>query len=202
MVPPYRSPTLRAELLPSHVRIMLAVGRVDDARRSIDELDRLARPGADTALNAVADAARGSFLLATGDARDALVPLHDALDVWGRLDAPYEVARLRTLLARAHRQLDDHDRARLELDLANTVFEQLGAVCDASPPPAPPAGQLTSRELEVLRLVADGRTNREIGADLAISEKTVERHLGNIFTKLGVGNRTAAATHAFQRRLL
>src|SRR5690606_27887027 len=99
----------RAELLPSHVRIMLAAGSPDAAQRSVAELDELAQQGADTALPAIAGATRGSLLVATGDARRALAPLHDALDVWRGLGAPYEEARLRALIARAHRQLDDHD---------------------------------------------------------------------------------------------
>ena len=208
----------RAQLLPAYAEIMLAVGRPDDARAAADELDELAEGGGTTMLGAIASQTRAALLLAGGDPKPALGPLRAALDAWQELDAPYEAAQVRVLLASACRQLDDRDRAELECDLARDVFEQLGAapalaqlgrLLAEEPPGAAGssassgrARMVTDRELQVLRLVAAGRTNREIAGELAISERTVERHLGNIFTKLGVSNRTSATAHAYDHGLL
>lgn len=169
-------------------------------------------------LGAFASQTRGALLLAGGDARAALGPLRAALDAWQELDAPYEAAQVRVLLAGACRQLGDRDRAELECDAARDTFEQLGAapalaqldrlLADDSLDVTEPSGSsgrgrlVTGRERQVLRLVAAGRTNRAIASELTISEKTVERHLGNIFTKLGVSNRTAATAHAYEHGLL
>ncbi len=208
----------RAMLLPSCVEIMLAAGRRADAQDAADELDALAEGAGVTMLGAIAGQARGALLLAAGDARAALGPLRAALDAWQQLEAPYEAAQVRVLLAGACRQLDDRDRAALECDAARDAFEELGAASamaqldrflgdGASAPSAPPGSvgrhrAVTDREVEVLRLVAAGRTNRQIAGELSISEKTVERHLGNIFTKLGVSNRAAATAHAYDHDLL
>ena len=211
-----RDPSSRARLLPAFAEIMLAVDRLDDARNASAELDDLAADGDVTMLGAVADQIRGAVLLAGGDPSAALVPLREALDAWQELDAPYDAAQVRVLLAAVCRSLGDRDRADLEYDLARAVFERLGAapalerldrwrtegpspLASASPETKP---VVTERELQVLREVAAGRTNREIGVELAISEKTVERHLGNIFVKLGVSNRAAATAHAYDHGLL
>jgi len=208
----------RAQLLPAYAEITLAAGRPHDARAAADELDDLSENGGATMLGAVANQTRGALLLAGAEPRAALGVLRAALVAWQELDAPYEEARVRVLLARACRQLDDRDRAELECDVARGIFEQLGALpalelltrllADTPPDPTEPSGSpgrekvVTDRELQVLRLVAAGRTNRYIADELAISEKTVERHLGNIFTKLGVSNRAAATAHAFHHGLL
>lgn len=208
----------RAQLLPAYAEIMLAVGRLDRARAAADELVELVEAGGATMLGAFASQTRGALLLAGGDARAALGPLRAALDAWQELDAPYEAAQVRVLLAGACRQLGDRDRAELECDAARDTFEQLGAapalaqldrlLADDSLDVTEPSGSsgrgrlVTGRERQVLRLVAAGRTNRAIASELTISEKTVERHLGNIFTKLGVSNRTAATAHAYEHGLL
>jgi DNA-binding CsgD family transcriptional regulator len=211
-------PVTRVRLLPAYAEIMLAVGRQEDAAAAADELDELAASGAATMLAAVAAQTRGSLLLVGGDARAALGPLHDALDAWQELRAPYEAAEVRVLLSGACQQLDDQDRAEMECNAARDVFEALGAApalaridrllagdaTDVSGPSGPsgPDQAVTAREMEVLRLVAAGHTNREIAGELTISEKTVERHLGNIFTKLHVPNRAAATAHAYDQGLL
>jgi DNA-binding NarL/FixJ family response regulator len=131
-----------------------------------------------------------------------------ALEIWQELEAPYEVARTRELIGLACRALGDDEAASLELDAARTTFEALKATPDAARVAAltAPAGisphGLTARELEVLRLVAAGRSNREIAAQLVISEHTVARHLQNIFAKLDVSSRTAAASFAFEHELV
>ena len=126
--------------------------------------------------------------------------------VWRGLTAPYEVACAQVLLGRALRQLGDEDSATSELARARRAFQDLGArpaeqVAAALLGPVRPGG-LTEREVEVLRLVASGRSNPEIAAALVLSDKTVARHLSNIFTKLDVSSRTAAAAYAFENRLL
>jgi DNA-binding NarL/FixJ family response regulator len=158
-------------------------------------------------LAAIAAHAQGAVALAAGDARASIEPLRLAQDVWQRVGAPYLGARIRVLLARAFRALGDEDGATLELDAARKVFEQLGAAPDvatvaAMAAPAPDGHGLSPRELEVLRLVAAGKTNKVIGRELFVSEKTVDRHVSNIFGKLGVSSRAAATAWAYRRGLI
>lgn len=201
----------RGWLLPSCVEVMLAADRPADAQAAVRELDELAGETGASVVGAIAAQARGAVLLAGGDAVAALAPLRHARDVWQRLEAPYETAQVRVLLARACRRLGDGEGAILEGAAARSVFEELGAapaiarldrlLLEAVPPGRSGLGGrdrvVTDREVEVLRLVAAGRTNRQIGEELSISERTVERHLGNIFTKLDVANRAAATAHAY-----
>ena len=153
--------------------------------------------------------ARGAVDLAEGDARAALLALRRAWQVWQELEVPYEVARLRVLLGVACRALGDDDTAALELEAARGVFAQLGAAPDLARvdsltqrAPYIDAHGLTPRELQVLRLVAVGKTNKAIAAELVLSERTVDRHVSNIFTKLGVSSRTAAAAYAYRHELV
>ena len=208
--------TRRSQVLPAYVEVMLAAGRQADAQDAADELDRLSSDGGSSALRTVADQARGLVLLAGGDARTALGPLRGALDAWRQVDAPYEAALVRLPLAAAHHQLGDRDRAGLECDAARRVFEALGAAPAlarlddlvrrqtgrARPAPVVGSATITDRERDVLRLVAGGSTNKAIAARLAISERTVERHLGNIFTRLDVSNRAEATAYALDHGLL
>jgi DNA-binding NarL/FixJ family response regulator len=128
---------------------------------------------------------------------------------WRDLEAPYDDARARVLIGLACRALGDSDSAALELDAARQVFHRLGAATDearvaalVSGPPRAPSGGLTVREVEVLGLVATGATNRAIAEQLGLSEKTVARHLSNIFTKLGLTSRAAATAFAYQHGLV
>ncbi|WP_181783701.1 helix-turn-helix transcriptional regulator, partial [Pseudonocardia pini] len=142
------------------------------------------------------------------DGRAALEVLRRAWAAWQELDVPYESARVRVRMALACLELGDPDSAELELDAARWVFEQLGAAPDVARVRAlsrrtgQGASALTGRELQVLRLVATGMTNRAIAAELVLSEKTVARHLSNIFTKLGVSSRAAATAHAYRHDLI
>jgi DNA-binding NarL/FixJ family response regulator len=148
----------------------------------------------------------GSVRLAEGDVLGALAVLRRAWEAWRELDAPYEAARVRARTAEACRKLGDRDGAAFEADAAREVFERLGAVVDlaglsgTSDPAAP--GGLSGRELEVLRLVAAGHTNRAIAESLTISERTVDRHVSNIFTKLDVSTRAAATAFAYEHGLV
>ncbi len=121
---------------------------------------------------------QGTVLLGEGDPRAALAALRQAWTACQKLEAPYEAARVRVLLGLACRQLGDQDGAD-------------GAA----------AGGLTRREVQLLRLVAAGKTNREIARDLALSEKTIARHVSNIFAKLDVPSRAAATAFALREGL-
>jgi DNA-binding NarL/FixJ family response regulator len=199
----------RVKLLPAQVEIMLAAGEVRAALDAADELIQIAGAYSTPALRAMANHARGAVLLADGDAHAALVALRDAWQLWRELQAPYEAARARVLVGLACRQLGDREAAAMELDAAHTVFAQLGAAPDlarvealARSGAASNAHGLTERELQVLRLLATGTTNHAIANELVLSEKTVHRHVSNIFTKLGVSSRAAATAYAYQHRLL
>jgi DNA-binding NarL/FixJ family response regulator len=156
---------------------------------------------------AVADRANGAVLLAEGDTRAALEALRRAFVAWQRLEAPYDTARVRVLIARSLRHLGDDETAAFELEAARTTFRELAAGPDLARVEAllgleagRPDG-LSPRELEVLRLLAVGRTNREIASELGISERTVDRHVSNIFTKVDVSTRSAATAYAFEHEL-
>ena len=202
-------PLKRAGLLPACVEIMLAVGDLEEARQASGELDAISETHPSDLLRALAAQAGGAVVLAEGDARAALGSLRRALSTWQDLEAPYEAARTRVLLGMACRRLGDDDAAALELEAARTIFEELGAGPDlnrvdslvTSTPSKSPHG-LSRRELEVLRHVAGGKTNKEIAAELVLSERTVERHVSNIFAKLGVSTRAAATAFAYEHRLL
>jgi DNA-binding CsgD family transcriptional regulator len=195
----------RANVLVAHAEIMLATGDVPAARAAADELSAIARDLDAPFMRAVAAHAEGAVFLGEGNARDALTALRRAWTIWQELDAPYEAARVRALIGCACRELRDHDTATMEFDAARRVFQQLGATPDLVRveallrTPAPKvAGGLTAREVEVLRLVAEGKTNRAIAAELFLSEKTVDRHVSNIFTKPGVSSRAAATAYAYE----
>ncbi len=199
----------RARVLGPYVEIVLAAGDVTSARIAADELGAIAERIDAPYLHGLAAHATSEVLLAEGDARAALPVLRRAWAIWRDLDAPYEAARSRVLIGLACRAVGDGDTADMELDAARLGFEALGAAVDLArvesllrPGPASLPAGLTAREVEVLTLVAEGRTNREIASALFISEHTVARHLQNIFAKTGVTSRTAAATFAHDRRLL
>jgi len=202
-------PLQRVRLLPALVEILLAVGKVEEARAASRELAEIAA-GLDSEVpDAMAAHARGAVLLAEGDPRAALEPLRHAFDVWQRVGAPYLAARIRVLIGLGCRALGDEEGARLELDAARTVFEKLGATPDLGRLDAPlsragpaEAKGLSARELQVLSLVASGKTNKVIARELFLSEKTVDRHVSNIFAKLGVSSRAAAASYAHVHRLI
>jgi DNA-binding NarL/FixJ family response regulator len=173
-----------------------------------DELRQLARAFDSEVLRAVVAQADGAVALADDRPREALDPLRSAFERWERLEAPYEAARVRVLIGDACRALGDDEAAELENQAARSVFERLGARPDldrfATPTSVgrPSAGHpLTPRELQVLRLISTGRTNKNIADELSLSERTVDRHVSNILGKLDVPSRVAATTYAFQHKL-
>ena len=197
-------PLRRAALLHAAVEIALAFGDHAAARDASRELEALADGYESTMLGAMVAYASGAVHLAGGDAKGALAALRRAAELWQHLEAPYELARSRELIGRTCRALGDEEAAQLELEAARVEYERLGAVPDAArlgSRSRRPHG-LTGRELEVLRLVAAGRSNREIAAQLVISEHTVARHVQNIFAKLDVSSRTAATSFAFEHELV
>lgn len=202
-------PVARCRVLAAYVTIVLAAGDAPAAGAALDELQGNAARFDSPYLRATVASARAAVLLARDECRDAAVAARRACSAWQALDAPHEAARARVLLARACYRLGDHDTAELELDAARRVFRELGAAPDlaavdelAHPRADRAPGGLTPRELDVLRLVADGATNREVAAALVISEKTVARHLDNMFTKLGVSSRAAATAYAYSHHLV
>jgi DNA-binding CsgD family transcriptional regulator len=204
-----REPRTRSALLPAHVEIMLAAGDVRAARLAADELATIASVRDAPLLRAVADEARGAVLLAEGDAQGALGVLRRAWTAWHEIEAPHAAARVRVLISTACTSLGDKDAAEMELDAARRVFQELGATPDllriealSRRAEARDAGGLSPREVEVLRLVATGRTNRAIAAELFISERTVERHVSNIFAKLDLSSRAAATAYAYRHLLV
>jgi DNA-binding CsgD family transcriptional regulator len=202
----FADPVHRSRLFPAAVEILLAAGESADARAAAEELGTIADAFQCAGLQAMAAYAAGRVELEGGDASGALPYLRKASGLWNAMDCPYEAARVRVQVARALRSLGDEGSALGELEAARRTFQALGAgpaaeeAARLAAPGALPDG-LTSREAEVLRLVASGKSNSQIAAELVLSEKTVARHLSNIFTKLDVGSRTAAAAYAFEHDL-
>lgn len=204
-----RDPRPRAQLLGAYVEVMLTVGDVDAARDASSELQQIARSLQTPLITAVSARALGAVLLEDDQPGAALEALAEARSCWTELQAPYETARTRVLIARALRRLGDEETAAIESRAAAQVLERIGATRDlerldgsaASDRPDATAG-LTSREVEIIRLVAAGRTNKEIAEELVISDKTVARHLHNVFTKLDLPNRSAATAYAYEHGLV
>jgi DNA-binding NarL/FixJ family response regulator len=199
----------RAKLLPAHVEIMLAASDVAAAREAAAELTEIAKVYDTPALRASADQSLGAVLLTEGDGRAALAILRRAWKLWRGLDAPYEAARVRVLIAIGCRALGDEESAALEFDAASMIFGELGAIPDVTRVEQLTGKQtdaaahgLTPREIQVLQLLATGKTNHAIAVDLVVARKTVDRHVSNIFAKLDVSSRAAATAYAYEHRLL
>ena len=199
----------RVRLLPGYVEVMLAAGATEEAQSGCAELEEISSDLGSAVLGAMSAGARGTVALARGDAGEALVMLRRARQVWQELAVPYEEARVRMLVGLACRELGDEDTAALELEAARGVFARLGAAPDVARVESLSRGRasaeahgLTPRELEVLRFVAAGETNRAIAAELVLSERTVDRHVSNILTKLGVSSRAGATAYAYEHELV
>ncbi|MCU1473527.1 LuxR C-terminal-related transcriptional regulator, partial [Amnibacterium sp.] len=199
----------RADLLDAACRIRLAVGDLDGAREAADALAELAHRVGTSYVHAQTDRARGRLLVAEGRPGEALPVLRRAWVAWRSMAAPYEAALTRVVVAAAARALDDGDAAGMELDAARHVFSDLGALADIEDLDGVDGGALpsavaplTSREVEVVRLVARGLGNREIANHLFISERTVARHVGNVLSKLQLANRAAVTAFAYEHGVI
>jgi len=202
-------PVSRAHLLPASVEIFLADGSTDPARAACVEIEQACKGQRSELLDALAAHCRGALELAEAKPSAALGPLRRAFEAWRQLDVPYEAARVRVLIAQACRVLGDEETAAQALDAARGTFLALRAAPDlarvdalARDEPSGAAHGLTRRECEVLRHVAAGQSNKAIAQDLALSSRTIDRHLSNIFDKLGVSSRTAATALAYRERLI
>ena len=205
-----REPARRALLLDAWVEIALAANDLESARMAGQELCSLSEYICFPFVRALRSRNAGALLLADNKPNAALAEFEQSRALWQDLQVPYEAARIRCLMARAYRKLGKEESAAVEFGEAQKAFEELGASLDLAcvvrekevKPRSDAACPLTEREIEVLRLVATGKTNRSIAAGLNISEKTVARHLSNIFTKLDLDSRTAATVYALERKLL
>jgi DNA-binding CsgD family transcriptional regulator len=199
-------PMARSRLLPAAVEVKLAGGDLEGARSAAEDLTEIAKRLGGPYLHALSTHATGAVLVADGKPRPALATLRTAQRAWRDLGAPHEVARVRALVGAACAALGDLATAEFELDAARRAFAELGAVPDleslARAAGTPPAGPLSPREREVLILVAAGKTNRAIAQQLFISEKTVARHLANIFMKLRLNSRAQATAYAYRHGLV
>ena len=201
-----QGPVQRSWLLPAAVQAMVAAQLLEEARQYSDELSGIATAFGSSALRAAAAYAGASVELASGEMEEALRQARDSCRLWSDIGSPYETARARVLVARALRELGDEDSATTEFAVARRALAEVGAASAAQDIDRllgrTRPGGLTEREVEVLRLVAEGRSNQEIARTLVLSQKTVERHLSNIFTKLNVPSRTAAAAYAHEHGLM
>ena len=196
-------------MLAAAVEILLAAGDLEHARAAAAELSEIARAFGAPLLAAASAHATGAVLLAEGDIAGASTSLRQAWEIWRDLEMPYEEAQTCVLLAAVCERRGDQDGRRLELDAARRLFKQLNAepclarIAEQSERASHQRiGSLSEREAQVLRLLAAGKTNRAIAEELFISEKTVARHVSNIFDKLGVSSRTGATAWAFQHNLI
>lgn len=193
-------PLARAPLLAARVEVCLAQDDRRGAAAYLDELEEIAQAHDSPGWKAEAVRWRGAWLLARGRAAEAVGQLREARTRWRQMDVPYQVCRIALDLALAYEALGDRETARREREAATAVLERLGAVGPAGPPPD--LCGLTPRELEVVAAVADGRSNQQVARALSISERTVARHLANVYLKTQVGSRTGAVAWARERGLL
>ena len=198
-------PVHRSRMLPAAIEVLVAGGDLDAAAAAADELGQIASGFGLVPLSASAAYAKGTVALARSDPKSALPDLRLAWRTWLDFGARYHAAWARARIGQSFRVMGDEDSARAELAVAGRTFEELGAVPALQEVQRLLGGGrpdgLTARELEVLRLVAAGRTNPQIASELFLSEKTVARHLSNIFGKTNVKSRTEAAAYAFQHQL-
>lgn len=201
-----KEPWKRARVLPAFFEIMYAANKFDRARQASEELSSIADEFDTEILGAIAAQTRGAIALADGNTEKAIESLQGAFAIWNRVGAPYITARIRVQLASAYRILGDNDGADMEIDAARATFNALGARPDLEALPGR-TGQatrsgLSPRELGVLKLLARGETNKAIAAELGLSERTIHRHVSNIFNKFDVATRAAATAVAYQKKLI
>lgn len=204
-----QSGVMRAKVLHAGVEILIAVGDLMTAHALADELAQIAQQYYAPGLRALAAHATGAVRLAEGETHVALTELRQAWMLWQELNAPYEAARVRVLIAQVCQEMADHSAAALELDAARRLFQRLSAEPDVARIDAlrqrsrkTGVSSLTAREVQVIELIAKGDTNRAIANQLSISERTVDRHVSNILLKLHLPSRAAATAYAYQHGLI
>lgn len=199
----------RSRVLPAFIEIMLAANNAASARQAADELTGIANSLNAALINGLAAMWEGAVLLHERKTQKALAQLHNAGTIFEKLAAPYEMARVRLLIGKAYQALGDTVTAKMEFQAARSVFQQLGAIPDAEQAESFLSGKrpgnlhgLSHREMEVLCLIVRGLTNRAIADELFISERTVERHVSNIFIKMDVSSRSAVTAYAYDHKLV
>jgi DNA-binding CsgD family transcriptional regulator len=204
-----RNIKMRARILPAYTEIMLTANDGGKAGIAVNELIEIANGFNAPLMDAIAAHAEGAASLSEGNHQDALEKLRHAWTIWEQLEAPYEIARVRLLMGKVYTKLGDEDSAALEFEAARSTFHELGAIPDIirideyfDTKSSDSTHGLSKRELEVLRLIANGKTNKAIANELFISERTVERHVSNIFDKLNVSSRSAATAYAYKKQLI
>lgn len=205
----HKAPLARSNILPAYIEIMLAAGESQAAEEGAGELAAIASDLGAPYLEAVASRAMGRVDLSTAKPGGALKKLRHSWAMLKKLEAAYESAVTQVLIGKACRELGDEDSAKMEFEAAHKVFQQLGAAPDLEnvesliqQPGGPSQHGLTPRELEVLRILATGKTNKAIGEELFISERTVDRHVSNILSKLNLTSRSAATAYAYKHELI
>jgi DNA-binding CsgD family transcriptional regulator len=199
---------IRTEILVAAVEILTSVSDVAAAGTAANELSGLCERNDALPLRAMAAQAMGQIRLVEGDLSEALRSLREAWKLWQELDAPYRAARVRVSLAQACRRLGDHVAAEFELDAARRFFQGVSALPDLARVDAMSSSRaedthaLSAREMQVIELVAAGKTNREIAKQLSISVRTVDRHVSNILLKLNLPSRSAATAYAYKHDLV
>ncbi|MGE0771374.1 MAG: LuxR C-terminal-related transcriptional regulator [Cyclobacteriaceae bacterium] len=199
----------RAEQLPAMVRIMTAAHQIEEATKAVDELLHIAQQLQAPYLQGMSAHAEGGLLLEEGKMQPALLHLQEACKIWNLLHLPYELALTKELKGMVYKRWGDKDNAESEWAAAQWIFEQLGAGPDLERVQRQQnKGKhrenhgLSLRELQVLQLIAAGKTNKVAANELFISERTVDRHVSNIFKKIGVSSRVEATTYALRNNLL
>lgn len=214
---PLDNRTDRAAALELAVRADAAAGRIDIGRAAAAELEQIADSVATDSVRASAAMAQGVLAAAAGELEESLARLEDALEVFERTRVPFEAAQVRVELAQVLAALGREERAVHEARKAHKALTSIGATWEVrrvasllrelgEPAHGRSGGEstfgLSARELEVLALVAEGLSNKQIAETLLISEHTVRRHVANILNKLHVSSRTAAATIAARHKLV
>lgn len=199
----------RTQILPAYVKIMLATENVRSAEDAATELTKIANILGAPFLQAIADQSYGDVLLSNAKPGSALKKLYRARALLRNVSASYESARTQVLIGLACRKLGDEPTAEMEFATAREIFQLLGATPDLNKveslignSTSKKVHGLTSRELQVLRLLTTGKTNKNIANELFISERTVDRHVSNILGKLNVPSRSAATAYAYEHDLI
>lgn len=199
------APLPTAQLLAGLIEAAVAAGDADAMSLGLARVDELVSPDPGGAVAAIACSARAWAAASRGEVGRAIEGMRRALDEFHHLQMPYEAARERTRIGVVAERMGDDVTARLEFDAALDAFHRLGAEWDSSLVEerlGAASLPLTDREIEVVRLVAGGLTNRQVASELFLSEHTVARHLGNIYTKLDIGSRAAATAWAYDHGLI